>query len=594
MGAIDISQVARGTGIEVDKANFGSGQARYVPQRVALLALGETGISYTTTKFQATDGPKQVGAIAGFNSQAYAMMQELYPDAGGGVGSVPVDVFLLAEAGGSTQASGDITPSASAVSKATTFYAKLGGRKCQNFVIPKKTSVAATDISDFLERLRQSIENTLGIPVHVLHEYGTVTNTPGGSNGGDGTVTVTVASGGKPKAGTWTATCTAEAVNAGTFTIVDPDGFTVGTVAAGGGATIVGGLSFTITDGTADWDIGDTHTIEVPSSALNVAPSWKGTSGNDLTLEIVGDTSTGVTWAYTQPTGGAGNPDVSAALAQINSTWNTIIINPFEISDTTALDDLQTFIGNPEDETGRWAPAVRKPCFAIGGNNKATVDAASLYSFSRSTDNGNVTLNVPGSASLPCLIAAAAAGQIANRSNNQPGHDYGRMKLSSIDPPVESEEWTATQRDAAIKRGVATTEVRDNVVVLSDVVTMYRPDGEDPPAYRHACDIVKLQQVIYNFDLKFDGEEWDGKLLIAAGQATTREDARTTDMALTDARVIIDNLALAAIIADPGFSKDNLEATIGGPKRLNIVAPVKLAGNTNQRAISIKWDFFFG
>lgn len=593
MGAIDTSQVARGTGIEVDKENLGSGTVRYVPQRVILLAMGETGISHTTTKFEATGGPKQVGETAGYKSQAYAMMKELYPDNGGGLGTIPTDVLLLAEAGGSTQATGDITASASAVSKATTFFAKIGGKKCQNFVIPKTTTVAATDLTDFHERLRQSIDNTLGIPATVLHEYGTVTDTPGGSNAGDGAVTVTVASGGLPKAGTWVATCTAVAMDLGTFTIVDPDGFTVGTITVDTAADLAG-LNWDIADGAADWELGDVHTIEVPSSKLNVSPSWKGSSGNDLTLEIVGDTSTGVTWSYTQPTGGAGNPSIAAALAQIKSSWGTKVINPFEISDTTTLDALQDWIGNPEDETGRWAPDVRKPCVAVGGNNKATVDDASAYSYARSTDNGNVTVNVPASPALPCLIAAAAVAQMATRANDQPGHDFGRMKLSSIEAGAESTEWTTAQRDAAIKRGVATTEIRDNVVVLSDMVTMYRPTGEDPPAYRHVCDIVKLEQVIYNFDLKFDGEEWDGKLLIAAGQATTREDARTTDMALTDARAIIDNLALAAIIADPGFSKKALTATIGGPKRLNVVAPFKVAGNTNQRAISLKWDFFRG
>lgn len=594
MVSIPASAVARGTGIETDFVDFGSGVARFVPQRIALIAQGETGISYSTTKFQATGGPKQVGSLLGYRSPAYSMMTHLLPKNGGGVGSIPIDVYPVAEASGATVATGDFTPSASAVSKATTFYAKVAGKACQRFTVPKATSVAATDISDWLESLRQSIENTLGVIVTVAHEYGTVTDTPGGSNTGDGAVTVAVASGGAPKAGTWTATCTAAALNAGTFTITDPDGFTVGTITAGAAASDLAGLNWDIGDGVADWIVGDTLTIEVPSSKLNVFSSWKGSAANDIELEIVGDASTGVTWAITQPTGGATNPSPAAALTSIGSVRTTLVINMFEISDTTALDAFQDWGGNPEDETGRWAPDVRKPAVVIGGNNKATVNDATATSVSRTDDNVNVSLNVPGSPNIPFDIAAAAVREIAKMADNNPPHDYGSLKLSDIEAGLDSEQWNFSQRDQAIKRGVATTEVKDGVVVLSDVTTMYAPVGEDPPAYRFVVDIVKLMNVLYNIDLEFSGEKWDGKPLIADGQPTNNPEAKTPSMAKTAAFGVIDGLGLAAIITNVDTAKKNMTVTINGPKRLDIVIPTQVSGNTNQKAISLKWGFFFG
>jgi len=87
--------------------------------------------------------------------------------------------------------------------------------------------------------------------------------TPDGGNTGDGALG-TLTLGAAAKAGTYVVTCIAEAANAGTFQVVDPDGFRLpdATVAVAYSNPQIG---FTISDGATDWAIGDVIEVEVPA-----------------------------------------------------------------------------------------------------------------------------------------------------------------------------------------------------------------------------------------------------------------------------------------------------------------------------------------
>jgi hypothetical protein len=133
-------------------------------------------------------------------------------------------------------------------------------------------------------------------------------------------------------------------------------------------------------------------------------------------------------------------------------------------------------------------------------------------------------------------------------------------------------------------------------VRVSDVVTMYRPAGEVPPAYRHVVDIVKLMTIIYNVDLEFSKPEWNGAPLIPDGQPTANPNARKPSSAKAAMCAILDSLALEAIISDPATAKKNTLATINSqnPKRLDLRTVVQLSGNTNIISVDLFFGFFFG
>jgi len=99
----------------------------------------------------------------------------------------------------------------------------------------------------------------------------TVTVTADAGNTGDGIATLAdPALGPKAEAGTYTLTCVAAAVNAGTFQVLTPSGYvlpdlTVGQAYAGDH------VNLTIADGAADFIVGDKFTVDVSGDGKVVA-----------------------------------------------------------------------------------------------------------------------------------------------------------------------------------------------------------------------------------------------------------------------------------------------------------------------------------
>jgi phage tail sheath gpL-like len=193
-------------------------------------------------------------------------------------------------------------------------------------------------------------------------------------------------------------------------------------------------------------------------------------------------------------------------------------------------------------------------------------------------------------------IAAAQVREIAKVADDNPPTDYGSRKVTTLLPGAASLQWDYATRDAAVKAGCSTIEVKNGIVCLSDIVTMYHPDGEIPPAYRYVVDIIKIMTIIFNIDLEFSQPEWDGAPLIPDGQPTVNPNARRPSSAKAALFRIIDGLALEAIISNPAVAKAATVASINAtnPKRLDVSTTVQLSGNTNIISIDLNFGFFFG
>ncbi|MEG1884836.1 MAG: hypothetical protein RR182_01010 [Alistipes sp.] len=332
--------------------------------------------------------------------------------------------------------------------------------------------------------------------------------------------------------------------------------------------------------------------VKATSTATKVTltSKWKGQSANGIYIQISGSTTAGVTFALTQPTGGLVNPTVDAALAKVGNVWETLVLNCLNISDTAALDAYSTF------GTGRWGALTRKPLVVFSGNTEVSATTATTLTDARKTDRTNVQLVSPGSVDLPFVVAARQLARIAIVANENPPCDYGRQQATGLNPGADGVQWDFVTRDMAVKKGSSTVEVRDGVVELSDVVTFYHPTGEEVPAYRYVCDIVKLQNIIFNVDLIFATKEWDGAPLIPDDQPTVNSRAKKPKMAVAAISSLADSLGLEAIISDPTFTKKNTFAQIStnNPKRLDVSTTVKLSGNTNILSIDLNFGFYFG
>lgn len=326
------------------------------------------------------------------------------------------------------------------------------------------------------------------------------------------------------------------------------------------------------------------------AAKVDLTSKWKGESANDILVAVDGPTGSGVTFALVQPTGGLLNPSVAPALAKIGNVWETFVLNCLNLEDSDALNAYQDF------GEGRWGALTRKPLTVLTGTTLTSANDVSAITDARKTDRVNVALPAPGSPNLPFVVAARELARIAVVANNNPPRDYGSQAATGLIPGADGLQWDYPTRNMAVTRGASTTEVRDNVVTISDVVTMYHPTGEETPAYRFVTDIVKLQNIIYNIDLEFVGTKWDGAPLIPDDQPTVNPDAKKPKMAVAAIATIAENLGLEAIISDPEYTKKNTVAQIStqNPKRLDIRIPVKVSGNANIISVDLEFGFYFG
>lgn len=584
---IDQSAVASVLGIDTHFQDMRGGAVLNLPQRIAVIAQGGSSSVFSATKFQATSAG-MVGAALGFGSPAHLIARQLLPVNGDGVGTIPVTIYPLADHASGVAATGTITPSGTQAT-AGSYRLSVNNILSDAFTLP-----AAVSVTDAIRLMMTAVNSVLEMPVTCTPTYGTVTSTAG-TNTGNGTVTaLSVPGGSTPVPGSWKFTCAATAANGGTFTLTDSNGTLVATVVltAGVGATTVvtqGGIQFTVTDGTTDFAAGDSFTISVPATVLSLKTKWKGASANAVKLSLVGP-SNGMTFAIVQPTGGLTNPAVDGALAQIGNVWETLVINALDIADTTALDAFATF------GEGRWGQLTHKPLVVFTGNTGTTVAACTAVSATRRTDRVNAQLVSPGSNDIPFVVAARQLARIAKVANNNPPTGYGAQRCQGLTPGADGVQWDYLARDQAVKAGSSTVEVVDGVVQIADVVTFYRPTGEEPPAYRSVVDIIKLQNIIFNLELRFASADWKSAPLIPDGQATVNPNAKRPSMAKGVVNALIQSLADNAIISDPVLAKKATTAVINpqNPKRLDVGVTVKLAGNTDIVSVDLNFGFYFG
>ena len=325
-------------------------------------------------------------------------------------------------------------------------------------------------------------------------------------------------------------------------------------------------------------------------AAVSLTSKWEGASANDIYVEISGSTTAGTVFAIVQPTGGAANPSIAGAIAQIGDVWETLVLNCLNYNDTTTLDSLAT------ENEGRWGPLRRRPFVAFAGVTEADMTTATAVANARPTDRTNSHVTAPGSNELPLVVAARWLARVAPVANNNPPRDYGSQQLTGLTPGTDAQQWDYPTRDAAVKRGGSTSIVRDGVINISDTITFYKPSTEPIPAYRFVTDIIKIQNLIFNVDLIFNTPAWDGAPLLPDRDPTFNPSARKPKSAVAAVNGLIDSLGLNAIISDPATAKTRTQAAIDGqnPKRLNVAITVQLVGNANILSIDLDFGFFFG
>jgi len=156
--AVDASAVARVVGIKTKFKDLRGGNIVFLPQRLAIIGQGNSGLTYSTTKQQVTNA-QQGAELYGYGSPIHLALKQIFPINGDGVGTIPVTVYPLEDAGSSVAASGDITPTVSQTIQAS-YRVKINNILSEAFVISVGDSVA-----DVVTAMTTAINAVLEMPI---------------------------------------------------------------------------------------------------------------------------------------------------------------------------------------------------------------------------------------------------------------------------------------------------------------------------------------------------------------------------------------------------------------------------------------------
>ena len=197
-----------------------------------------------------------------------------------------------------------------------------------------------------------------------------------------------------------------------------------------------------------------------------------GECGNDIDVRVnyyQGETlPSGLTAAIVLMASGAGNPDITNAIAAMGDEWYQAIVMPY--TDATNLTALESELSDRFSGT-RQIDGIAY-C-AYRGTHSAT------GTFGEGRNSPHVTCNGTGDSPMPAYLwAAAYAGQAAAALSVDPARPLQTLVLDGILPPAEADRWTQAERNLLLYDGIATYMVdAGGQVRIEREVSMYQTNA---------------------------------------------------------------------------------------------------------------------
>ena len=155
---MDASARARAVSITTAYKDLRGASTALLPQRVAIVGQGNTASSYDTTKAQYTRA-FDVGSAYGFGSPVHLAARQFFPDNGDGIGTIPLTVYPLEDAGTGVASTGDITPSGT-VTKAGAFRVVINNIESAEFTVAIGDAVA-----DIIDKMVIAVAANVNLPM---------------------------------------------------------------------------------------------------------------------------------------------------------------------------------------------------------------------------------------------------------------------------------------------------------------------------------------------------------------------------------------------------------------------------------------------
>lgn len=210
-------------------------------------------------------------------------------------------------------------------------------------------------------------------------------------------------------------------------------------------------------------------TASAAAGTVTVTARNKGVCGNGIELATSyyqeDALPSGITIAVTAMSGGAGNPDVTAALAAIAEDWFYSIVCPY--TDSNNLATLES------DMLNRWGGMNMKTGHifnAYDGTHSA------LTTFGASRNSAHVTTwGLKGCPTWAPVRAAAKAAVCEFSGANDPAMPLRNLVVPGVKAPRLTDRFSFTERNLLLFDGISTTTVdAGGNVVLSRTITNYQ------------------------------------------------------------------------------------------------------------------------
>ena len=337
----------------------------------------------------------------------------------------------------------------------------------------------------------------------------------------------------------------------------------------------------------------------VTDGVIQFEAKWAGASSDSLNISVDNNQKdAGVTYAETGIDTGLGEPDLAPSLSQFGSDWITIVLNPYASENSTqTLSTLEQFNGfpDPTSPTGRYSATVFKPFVALYGQTIS--DKNDLADLSEDSINQvtNVICPAPNSDGFPFEAAANVGALLARVAQDTPELDVNA--LSYPDMPIPNDNLIGdmaeyNNRDFLVKRGVSTVILENGAYQIQDLVTTYHPAGENPLQYSYVRNLFVDFNIKDGYDI-LERLNVKDKVLVEDAQVTDSKNSVKPKQWKAVVFDYFDDLAIAALIREPQFSKDSLQVQVNeiNPNRFDTFFRYKRTGIARIESTDVEAGF---
>lgn len=242
-------------------------------------------------------------------------------------------------------------------------------------------------------------------------------------------------------------------------------------------------------------------------SEVRLTAKWGGPSGNDIDVRSTHYTDdvlpTGLTLTIPAMAGGAGNPDMAAAITAMRDYRATEIAMPF--TDTASMVALEA------EQEARWGFANMSDgqvVTALRGN------LAALTTWLNNRNSRQVhTIPTTGDMTNPWATAAMAAAAIETSASVDPAAPYTDIALVGYKGPRRGQHWDmTTEGNALLQAGASPLTIgQDGTAALLRVVTNYTlsTSGAPDPSTRELAWVKTMSYyrwfTVTEYALKYRG-----------------------------------------------------------------------------------------